>query len=134
MMTTLSGFEAVARAALDSAQPAPRISIAVCDAGGHLVFFYRAPGALLAATESAQSKARTAVYFGTETRHLPAATPITPALLAAASVPLAFLPGGVPLRDAQGAVVGAVGVGGGTPETDQAAAAAAAAAWAQLRG
>ena len=47
------------------------------------------------------------------------------------SVPLAFLPGGVPLRDRQAALCGAVGVGEGTPEQDQAVAAAE--AWRKVR-
>lgn len=106
-----------------------RATVAVCDAGGHLLLLHRDPQALLASLESAQSKARTAVYFGVESRQLPAQAPITPALLAAASVPLAFLPGGIPLRDREGRLRGAVGVGGGTPEQDQAVAEAAARAW-----
>jgi uncharacterized protein GlcG (DUF336 family) len=104
-------------------------TVAICDAGGHLRVLYRDPRALLASLESAQSKARTAVYFGVESRLLPAQAPITPALLAAASVPLAFLPGGIPLRDRQGQLCGAVGVGGGTPEQDQAMAEAVVRAW-----
>lgn len=120
----------VMRAALQAAaaiglQP----TVALCDSGGHLRVLYRDPRALLASLESAQSKARTAVYFGVESRLLPAQAPITPALLAAASVPLAFLPGGIPLRDRQGQLCGAVGVGGGTPEQDQAMAEAVVRAW-----
>ena len=106
-----------------------RATVAVCDSGGHLLALHRDALAVLASLESAQSKARTSVYFGVESRLLPADAPITPALLAAASVPLAFLPGGIPLRDGDGALCGAVGVGGGTPEQDQAVAAAAADAW-----
>ena len=108
-----------------------RITFVLCDAGGHPLFLDRDPGAVLASLESAQSKARTAVYFGVETRFLPAQAPITPALLAAASIPLAFLPGGIPLRDAQGTLLGGLGVGGGTAEQDQAVAEAAHAAWTQ---
>ena len=104
-------------------------TVAICDAGGHLLVLHRSPRALLASLESAQSKARTALYFGVESRLLPAEAPITPALLAAASVPLAFLPGGIPRRNRQGQLCGAVGVGGGTPEQDQAVAESAARAW-----
>jgi uncharacterized protein GlcG (DUF336 family) len=108
-----------------------RITFVLCDAGGHPLSLDRDPGAVLASLESAQSKARTAVYFGVETRFLPAQAPITPALLAAASIPLAFLPGGIPLRDAQGVLLGGLGVGGGTAEQDQAVAVAAHDAWKQ---
>lgn len=123
-----------AQAALRAARQAAQdlglgITVAVCDAGGHLLALHRDPHALLASLESAQSKARTAVYFGTETRHLPADAPITPALLAAVPQALAFLPGGIPLRTAGGDLIAAVGVGGGASGQDQAVAEAAAVAW-----
>lgn len=108
-----------------------KATVAICDGGGHLLGLYRDPQALLASLESAQSKARTALYFGVESRLLPSQAPITPALLAAASLPLAFLPGGIPLRDHTGALWGAVGVGGGTPEQDQDLAHQSALAWRQ---
>ncbi len=101
------------------------VTVAVCDAGGHLLALLRSEGALLASLESAQTKARTAVYFGAETRHLPGDRPITPALLGAVGYPLAFLPGGIPIRE-NGIIVGGIGVGGGLPDQDQAIACAAA--------
>lgn len=102
-------------------------SIAMVDAGGNLVAFLRLDGALLASVESAQVKARTALFFGTETRNLPAGLPITPALLGCVSYPVAFVPGGIPVRH-NGRLVGAIGVGGGTGEQDHAIAVAAAGA------
>ena len=92
---------------------------AVCDGGGHLLGLLRTHGALLASLESAQTKARTAVYFGVETRYLPSDKPIVPALLGAVSYPLALLPGGIPVRQHEMIVAG-VGVGGGSPDQDQA--------------
>lgn len=129
-----AGRDAAAQAAVQAArQAADRlglgVTVAVCDAGGHLLALHRHAHALLASLESAQSKARTSVFFGVESRHLPSDAAVTPALLAAVPYPLAFLAGGLPLRDADGVLVGAVGVGGGAPAQDQAIAEAALAGW-----
>jgi uncharacterized protein GlcG (DUF336 family) len=123
-----------AQAAIEAARIAAKelgssVTVAVCDAGGHLIALTRESRALLASLESAQTKARTAVYFGVETRHLPGEAPVTPALLAAVPYPLAFLPGGIPLRSDDGALLGAVGVGGGNAQQDQTIAQVAALAW-----
>lgn len=101
-------------------------TIAVVDAGGHLLALQRMDGALLASLESAQVKARTAVFFGAPTRFLPGDKPFTPALLGAVSYPVAMVPGGVPIR-AEGRIIGAIGVGGGSSDQDDAVAEAGAA-------
>ncbi|MET3119846.1 glc operon protein GlcG [Undibacterium sp. GrIS 1.8] len=95
------------------------VTIAICDGGGHLLALSRMDGALLASIDVAQVKAKTAVFFGTETRNLPFDKPFTPALLGAASYPIAFLPGGIPIR-VEGKIIGAIGVGGSTAELDHA--------------
>jgi uncharacterized protein GlcG (DUF336 family) len=122
-MTGLLSHHAVHAALAASADHAATIgthcTLAVCDAGGHLLGLLRTKSALLASLESAQTKARTAVYFGVETRHLPSAQPIAPALLGAVSYPLALLPGGIPIRSG-GNVVAGVGAGGGSGEQDHA--------------
>lgn len=45
-----------------------KVSLAVCDEGGHLLAFVRLPGANLASTEIAQAKARTATLLKRETQ------------------------------------------------------------------
>ena len=45
-----------------------KVSLAVCDEGGHLLAFVRLPGANLASTEIAQAKARTATLLKRETK------------------------------------------------------------------
>jgi uncharacterized protein GlcG (DUF336 family) len=110
---------ALAAAADHAATSGAECTLAVCDAGGHLLGLLRTQGALLASLESAQTKARTAVYFGVETRHLPSVQPIVPALLGAVSYPLALLPGGIPVRVGSQITAG-VGVGGGSGDQDQA--------------
>lgn len=127
-LTSDMAAELVRAARLAALADGAAVTIAVCDAGGHLVALSRLDGALLASLEVAQVKARTAVFFGTETRNLPFDKPFTPALLGGVSYPVAFLPGGVPLG-ADGRIAGAVGVGGGSGEQDHAYAVAALRAW-----
>lgn len=45
-------------------------------------------------------------------------TDITITLGAASQEPLAFVPGGVPVRDADGRVIGGIGSSGGSPDQD----------------
>jgi uncharacterized protein GlcG (DUF336 family) len=96
-------------------------TIAIVDAAANLVTVSRMDGAALASVESSQSKARTSVMFGAATRDLaPAIAPGAPmfGIDSAFSQPLAFVGGGVPVVDAAGTLVGAIGVGGGTPDHD----------------
>jgi len=107
-------------------------NLAVVDAGAHLVASVRMDGAALAAVETSQVKARTAVLFGQATADLvPAVQPGAPLFAAGSATrdPLAFIPGGVPVRDQNGLVVGAIGAGGGTPDQDHEIATAALAAF-----
>jgi uncharacterized protein GlcG (DUF336 family) len=94
------------------------VTAAVVDAGGHLIALERMDAAVLASLETAQVKARTSVLFGAPTKALPMAQPFTPALLGGVGYPLAFVPGGYPLR-AQGRLIGGLAVGGGTSEQDE---------------
>ena len=87
-----------------------RATIAVVDAGGHLIALERMDGALLASLETAEVKARTAVLFGAPTKALPMAQPFTPALIGGVGYPVAFVPGGYPLR-VNGELVGGIAVG-----------------------
>ena len=106
-------------------------TVSIVDAGAHLVAAARQDGAALAAVETSQVKARTAVLFGQATKDLAGAVqPGAPlfGIEAATSGPLAFVGGGVPVRDAHGVVIGAIGVGGGSPDQDHEVAEAALAA------
>jgi uncharacterized protein GlcG (DUF336 family) len=107
------------------------MNVVVLDAGAHPVASARMDGAPLAAIETSVTKARTAVLFVRPTRDLaPAVQPGAPlfTINAATRDPLTFVPGGVPVTDAEGRVVGAVGAGGGTPDQDDEVASAAVAA------
>lgn len=109
-----SAIEAVRQRAL---QRGVAVTVAVADAGGHLLALTRMDGALLVTTEVAQVKARTAVAFGAATANLPWNQPVAGPIADAVSFPVCLLPGGVPVRLA-GELAGAVGVSGSTGEID----------------
>lgn len=107
------------------------MNIVVLDGGAYGVASARMDGAALAAIETSAVKARTAVLFAQPTPDLAAAVqPGAPLFTidVATREPLAFVPGGVPVTDAAGRVIGAIGAGGGTPDQDDEVASAAATA------
>ena len=108
------------------------LSVIVLDAGGQVLAFEREDGAPVGRFAIAQGKAYAAVMFGASSRAIGAMAETRPAFVAALGglydgkvVPAA---GGVLLRDASGAIVGAVGVTGDTSDNDAAAGLAGAAA------
>ena len=111
------------------------MNIAVLDAGVHLKAFARMDGALLGSIDIAVGKARTATLFGMNTESIgefskPGGT--SPSL-ELTNGGLVVFAGGVPIRDGNGALLGAVGVSGGAVDQDfqvaLAAAKAAETAW-----
>ncbi|GAA4191749.1 heme-binding protein [Streptosporangium oxazolinicum] len=113
------------------------ISVAVVDAGGHLVAFQRMDGARITGPVLAPGKAYTAVAHRMATADLAPLVLPGGELYGLAGDRYVCSGGGVPLgesgggRGASGAsrVVGAVGVSGGTVSQDIACAEAAAAVW-----
>jgi uncharacterized protein GlcG (DUF336 family) len=105
------------------------VSVAVVDAGGHLVAFERMDGAEIAGPTLARDKAYTAVAHRAATAEL---GPLVVdggelvGMYAADGGRYVAFAGGLPLWS-RGRVVGGVGVSGGTAAQDAAAAAAAAA-------
>ena len=102
------------------------LSVIVLDAGGHPIAFERADGASPGRYAIAHGKAYGAVMLGMAGRALAARAEAGPAFIAAANGvfggALVPVPGGVLVRDAGGAVIGAVGVTGDTSDNDAAAA------------
>ncbi|MFC8914346.1 heme-binding protein [Streptomyces sp. NPDC057116] len=96
------------------------VAVTVLDAGGHLLAFRRDDRAVLIAGETSTRKAFTALQLNVPTADLvDAVQPGGPfhTLPTALDRPLLFIAGGVPVhRD--GRLIGAIGVGGGTPEQD----------------
>jgi uncharacterized protein GlcG (DUF336 family) len=105
-------------------------TIAVLDAGGNLVAHAKEDGAALASIGTSFAKAVTAVHFGQSTEALQGAvSPGAPLYgLGSRDVAYAFVGGAVPIANAAGTIIGAIGVGGGSPADDHLVATAAAAA------
>lgn len=117
----------VVDAALKKAQEIDTLmNIAVVDAGGNLKAFTRMDGAWLGSIDIAIKKARTARFFDMSTGDLGASSqPGGPLYnIEVSNGGLITFPGGTPLRNGSGEVVGGVGVSGSTVENDHSVAAA----------
>lgn len=129
---TLDLAQSVLEAGLRHARDSDLLmNIAVVDAGSNLTTFARMDGAWLGSIDIAITKARTARYFDMETAQLsPMAQPGAPLYhIEFSNDGLITFPGGIPLQLEDGAVVGAIGVSGGSVEQDQAVAEAGAQAF-----
>jgi glc operon protein GlcG len=106
------------------------VTIALSDAGGHLLLLERRDGASAASAEAAIAKARMAALNGKPTADQEAAiNGPRPALLQLAGLfgqPAVAMAGGLPLQIGPDCL-GAIGVSGSTPDLDAAIAAAGAA-------
>lgn len=127
---TTEGARAVLAAAVaradDSSTP---VSVAVVDAGGHLLVLERMDGAAAHTVHSATTKAATAASMRKPTGATGAGVDLAYGLgiALAAGGRWTPLPGGVPLL-VDGECVGALGVAGAPPEVDELVSAAGAAA------
>src|SRR5438067_7792454 len=114
----------IAAARREAEKIGQHVDIAVVDDGNNLVAFARMDGALLGSIDVAMNKAYTARAFEMPTERLTAlAQPGQPlyGIEASNHGRIILFGGGVPLRE-DGAVVGAIGVSGGSVPQDQAVA------------
>jgi uncharacterized protein GlcG (DUF336 family) len=107
-----------------------KMDIAVVDAGANLKAFVRMDAAWLGSVDIAVKKAKTARFFDMPTGALGALSqPGQPLFnIEVSNGGLITFPGGVPLKNGDGAVIGAIGVSGSTVEHDHEVAAAGATA------
>ncbi|MGD9537742.1 MAG: heme-binding protein [Alphaproteobacteria bacterium] len=121
MTLTLSEADQVIEGAFAKArQLGIRVSVAISDAGGHLLAFKRMDGASWASVYGSQGKAVAAVGFRRPSGELQerADSPIFRGIAAAHGGRMILSIGAVPiLRD--GIAIGACGVGGGTGQEDE---------------
>jgi uncharacterized protein GlcG (DUF336 family) len=113
--------KAISAGQIKAAELGMSFTICVLDASGHLVTLARMDGAPLAAGEASQAKARASVLFRQPTRALAAAVqPGAPMFGIESSFrdPVTFVPGGIPVTNENGALIGAIGVAGSTPDDD----------------
>jgi glc operon protein GlcG len=109
---------ALAKAQADHGRP---ICVAVCDERGLLLAFARQDGAPARSVQIAQGKAYSAARMGATTEAVLARLHREQIEIGYFCDPLlTALPGGTPLKDAEGRLVGAVGVSGLTSAQDQA--------------
>ncbi|MGQ7932270.1 GlcG/HbpS family heme-binding protein [Paraburkholderia sp. D1E] len=122
---SLTQASAIVDAALDKAreQRCHPLTVAVLDAGGHLVAFKREDGSSILRPQIAQAKAWGTLGMGHGGRSLAERASTAPAFFSALTdisggriVPV---PGGVLIRDDAGDVLGAVGISGDHPDQDE---------------
>ncbi len=101
--------------------------IAVVDAGGNLKAFARMDGAWLGSIDIAIRKARTARLFDTATADLGKKAQPGDSLygIEESNGGLIVFGGGLPIKDSEGAIIGAIGASGSTVDDDVAVAEAA---------
>ena len=122
-----AGVEAAVR---KSRQLGVRMDIAVVDSGANLKAFARMDGAWLGSIDIAIKKARTARFFDMDTGEIgKLSQPGGPLYnIEHSNGGLITFPGGIPIKNGAGEVVGAIGVSGSTVENDHLVAEAGAAA------
>lgn len=123
---TLDQAQRIISAALSASKSAghPPMAVAVLDDAGNLKSFAREDGASMFRFDIATAKAWGAVGMGVSSRTLGERAKANPnflgALAATASGRLLPQTGAVLIKDAHGAVLGAVGASGGTGDEDEA--------------
>jgi uncharacterized protein GlcG (DUF336 family) len=131
---TLQQARAAVTAAIEKAEKLGlKMNIAVVDAGAHLKAFARMDGAWLGSVDISIRKARTARFFDMNTGEIGKLAQPGGSLYAIehSNGGLITFPGGIPIRNAQGEVIGAIGVSGSLVENDHAVAEAGAATFAR---
>jgi uncharacterized protein GlcG (DUF336 family) len=116
---------ALAKAAELALKP---LAVVVLDAGGHLIAAQRQDGASILRCEIGSGKAFGALALGMGSRAVSKAAVERPhfmqGLAGVSGGRVVPVPGGVLVRDASGAILGAVGISGDTSDNDEAAAVA----------
>lgn len=97
-----------------------KMSIAIVDSGANLLAFSRMDDALLGTGDIAIKKAKTAMMFKKNTGNLgELSQPGKPLFnIEHSNGGLVTFPGGVPVKNNEGQVIGAIGVSGGSIEND----------------
>ncbi len=127
---TLTQAQQAVDAALNKAKEmGVKMDIAVVDVGANLKAFVRMDGAWLGSIDIAQKKARTARWFDMPTGNIGSLSqPGGPLYnIEHSNQGLITFPGGLPLKNGAGEVIGGIGVSGSTVEDDHAVASAGAA-------
>ena len=119
-ITLENARSAVSAALAKSSEIGVKMNIALVDAGANLKAFARMDGAWLGSIDIAIKKARTARFFDMPTGEIGnLSQPGGPLFnIEHSNDGLITFPGGVPLRNAAGEIIGAIGVSGSTVKND----------------
>lgn len=121
MSITLEQAETAIQAAKEKAKEIDTLmNIAVVDAGANLIAFVHMDGAWLGSIDISQRKARTARYFDMPTGEIGKLSQPGGSLynIEHSNGGLITFPGGIPIKNAAGEIIGAIGVSGSTVEND----------------
>ena len=119
MALTLEDSDRMVKAAISKAKEMNiNLSVAVCDAGGHLLAFSRMENCIWVSAMVAQGKAVAAVGFGRPSGSVPADSPVIQAILATQGGRMIPAQGALPIVQ-NGQIVGAIGGSGGTAQQDE---------------
>ncbi|MGJ8592964.1 MAG: GlcG/HbpS family heme-binding protein [Aquaticitalea sp.] len=121
MNITLGQAETIIKKAKEKAVEMDlKMNISVVDAGANQVAFVRMDGAWLGSADIALKKAKTARYFDMETGEIGKLSQPGKSLynIEHSNGGLISFPGGIPLKNNKGEVVGAIGVSGSSVEDD----------------
>ena len=106
-----------------------KMNIAIVDGGANLVAFARMDGAWLGSLDISVKKAKTARFFDMNTGIVGSLSQPGGSLynIEHSNNGLITFPGGIPIKNAEGEIIGAIGVSGSSVENDHAVAEAGAA-------
>lgn len=122
MHVTIDDAQKIIAAARKAAQKIKtQMCIAVVDSGGNLKAFLRMDDAWVGSIDISIKKAKTALYFGMPTDQIGALSqPGGPLFgIEHSNDGLITFPGGLPIVDAEGVLIGAIGVSGSSVENDR---------------
>lgn len=122
MHITIEKAEAAIKAARTAAKKIEtQMCIAIVDSGANLKAFFRMDDAWVGSIDISIKKAKTAVFFGMPTGEIGKLSQPGGSLygIEHSSDGLITFPGGLPIVDEDGVLVGAIGVSGSTVEHDE---------------
>ncbi|MGB6151876.1 MAG: heme-binding protein [Pricia sp.] len=125
MNITLEHAEKVISAAKKkSVEMGVKMNIAIVDSGANLVAFAKMDGAWLGSIDIAMKKAKTARYFDMPTGEIGKLAQPGESLynIEHSNGGLISFPGGIPIENKEGHIIGAIGVSGSSVEDDHAVA------------
>lgn len=123
-ITLAQAQKVIAAAEKKSKELDVKMDIAVVDSGANLTAFARMDGAWLGSVDIAIKKAKTARYFDMNTGEIgKLSQPGEPLFnIEHSNNGLITFPGGVPLKNKDGEIIGAIGISGSSVENDHAVA------------